>query len=128
MIRMTTSDVGCLVDDCHAGNHARGLCRVHYSRLRWRGLLDEFARPPHVRVMSPIIDETAVELACGGERVALTVPERRIAVRRLYDRGCSDPRIAYLLHVSVRTVIRYRAHLGLPGLALADITETRRAA
>lgn len=128
MIRRTSPIIDCLVDDCNAGVFARGLCKPHYQQERYAGRLDQFPLFARDVLESSRVDEIAVGLACAGEPVALTRTERRLAVRRLHERGCSDPRIAYLLHVSERTVIRYRHHLGLPGLALADMTEMQRAA
>jgi hypothetical protein len=46
-----------------------------------------------------LVDEVAVELACRGERVALTPVERRVAVARLAGRGVSRTRVAVLLRM-----------------------------
>jgi len=127
MIRLLTRNKGCISDDCENDWYARGLCRTHYQRAYKQGRLDEFPIHPFDASASSV-DETALEEACAGEPVALTTYERRVAVTRLYERGCSDARIAYLLHVSERTVLRYRRHLGLPGLPMARIVEMQRAA
>lgn len=58
---------------------------------------------------SPILDEIAVELACYGEPVTLTVRERAEAVAVLTARGLSGKQIAQRLGLSPRSVCRYRA-------------------
>jgi hypothetical protein len=57
------------------------------------GLSRELVRDPL------LVDEVAVELACRGERVALTPVERRVAVARLAGRGVSRTRVAVLLRM-----------------------------
>jgi transcriptional regulator with XRE-family HTH domain len=57
-----------------------------------------------------------VELAMSGVEVELTAAEREEAVRGLHARYWSDSRIAAALRVDVRTVVRIRGRLGLPGL------------
>lgn len=60
-----------------------------------------------------LVDEQAVELAVGGERVRLRPEERREAIRRLHALGLSDGEIATRLHANVRVVFRIRKELGL---------------
>lgn len=52
------------------------------------------------------IDEVAVDLACSGERVALTPAELVVAVNRLRHRSMSLSRIALRLHVAYGAVVR----------------------
>lgn len=56
------------------------------------------------------MDEVAIERAMSGEPVTLTAAERREAIARLTERGRSAQRIAELLHVSHRAVVRWREH------------------
>ncbi len=56
-----------------------------------------------------MIDEIAIERAISGERLHLTMLERREAVARLTRRGLSARRIAELLHTTSRTIARQRA-------------------
>jgi hypothetical protein len=59
----------------------------------------------------PIPDPIAVELACRGDEVGVSVAERAEAVRRLTASKRSGNTIAERLHVTRRTVCRYRAKL-----------------
>lgn len=68
-------------------------------------------RTPNLRARkrhSDYIDEIAVERACYGDVVELTVEERREAVRRLIARGLSARQVAARLGVTSRTVNRAR--------------------
>jgi hypothetical protein len=56
-----------------------------------------------------LVDEIAVELACGGEPVSLTAVERAAVVRRLTARGETAERIAERLGMAARWVTRARA-------------------
>ncbi|WP_221585583.1 hypothetical protein [Microbacterium sp. G2-8] len=117
--------------DAAAYSRARRLARER----RWLPPLawddpDTDAEPPVVpdRVEptdgdEPVLDEVAIELACAGEQVRLSKPERLEAVRRLHALRCSDRRIAQLLHRTDRTVLRDRQELGLPAHDLATIRE-----
>jgi hypothetical protein len=67
------------------------------------GLPRELERDPN------LVDEIAVELACGGEPAALTRVERVEAVRRLTARGVAAWRIAERLGMAARSVERARA-------------------
>lgn len=66
------------------------------------------------------IDEMAVQLALEGEKVRLSVQERREAVRRLHVRRLSDGEIAKRLSMADRTSFRIRQELGLPAAVGAD--------
>lgn len=65
----------------------------------------------------PYVDEIAVERACAGDPVVLTVAERAEAVRRLTERGMVAHEIAKRLRVAPRTVVRYRRRTGNPSAA-----------
>ena len=54
------------------------------------------------------LDLIAVDKACSGDPVALSISERREAVRRLTAHDYSIRDIAARLHVSPRTVVRAR--------------------
>lgn len=70
------------------------------------------AREPQPRRPRPHeVDDVVVARAMEGERLVLTVAERREAVRRLTAGGCSAPEIARRLGVCGRTVTRARATL-----------------
>ena len=56
-----------------------------------------------------LLDEVAIERAMRGEPMPLTDAERRAAVARLTERGRSVQRIAELLHMNHRAVVRWRA-------------------
>jgi hypothetical protein len=56
-----------------------------------------------------LIDEVAVELACGGEPAALTAAERAEVARRLTARGEPAWRIAERVRMATRSVHRVRA-------------------
>jgi DNA-binding CsgD family transcriptional regulator len=64
-------------------------------------------------VETTCIDEIAVERAVSGERVCLSAAERAEAIRLLHGRGLSAQQIAERLHVTARTVQRYRVVLGV---------------
>lgn len=71
-------------------------------------------RPTDLRrrcTRDPYVDEIAVERACRGDVVELTVEERREAVRRLTARGVPAGRIGELLGVTRRTVQRHQTAL-----------------
>jgi transcriptional regulator with XRE-family HTH domain len=55
------------------------------------------------------VDEVAVRRAMTGERMVLTIPERREAVRQLTKQGMSTLQIAHRLGISDRSVARHRA-------------------
>lgn len=61
------------------------------------------------RIRSPYVDEIAVERACYGDPVTLTVRERAIAVARLTARGLSAREVGRRLGLAARSVQRYRA-------------------
>jgi predicted transcriptional regulator len=92
---------------------------VHYAQARrWLSPLawddiDTDEEPPVVGDEADDVDQVAVELACAGERVRLSVAERRAAVAHLHDAGYSDPAIAERLRLTARTVLRIRGELGL---------------
>lgn len=69
--------------------------------------------PPGILIQAPrdrsqYVDEIAVERACLGERVGLTVRERAVAVARLTREGLSARAISARLGMAARTVVRYR--------------------
>ena len=64
-----------------------------------------------------LVDEVAVQRAVGGDlSVALSVLERREAVRLLHRQRLSDGQIAQVLGLSDRTVLRIRQRLDLPAV------------
>jgi hypothetical protein len=66
------------------------------------------------------IDEMAIELAMGGDRVRLSHDERREAIVRLVAVKLSDGEISERLHLADRTVWRIRQELGLAAPIGAD--------
>ena len=58
---------------------------------------------------SPLVDPVAVERACYGEDIPLTIRERAIAVQQLTARRMPIKEIARRLGLSSRSVCRYRA-------------------
>jgi hypothetical protein len=80
--------------------------------LAWDDI-DTDEEPPVVEAESGEIDQVAVDLACAGEGVRLSVAERRAAVTILNGRGHSDSVIAERLRIADRTVLRIRQELGL---------------
>jgi hypothetical protein len=60
---------------------------------------------------SAVVDGLAVDLACRGESVRLTRAEKALAVARLTEGRLSAAAIAARLHVSARTVQRYRRQI-----------------
>jgi hypothetical protein len=90
--------------------------------LRWVGPLawddiDDPDESPNLRGSDDEvggIDEMAVDLAIIGEGVKLTGAERREAIVRLHAQRLSDRRIADILRISDRTVLRIRQELNLP--------------
>lgn len=59
------------------------------------------------------LDELAVELAMAGKPVSLTAAETTEALKRMVALRLSDEQIATRLHVSSRTVLRWRQREGL---------------
>lgn len=55
-----------------------------------------------------IVDEIAIEVAMSGRRVELTQRERDEVMRRMLAKGQSAGAVAERLHVTVRTVERYK--------------------
>jgi hypothetical protein len=64
-----------------------------------------FDLPPVLRPDPSYVDTVAVDLLCGGERVAVTPVERAEAVRRLYAAGLGAAAIAERLAMSYTTVM-----------------------
>lgn len=83
--------------------------RTNWRRRRARGFL---LRGPKSR--DPIVDEIAVERACNGDPVTLTVAERAEAVRLMTAKGMTARQIAERLRMAERTVVRYRTSRGAP--------------
>jgi DNA-binding CsgD family transcriptional regulator len=98
----------------------RGLCGRCYGRLirtperravdnaRRRAVYN--ARRRRERPPQPV-DEVAVYRACHGDRVHLTVTERKLAVSWLTGHGYTAQQAADRLHTTRRTVERIRAKL-----------------
>jgi DNA-binding NarL/FixJ family response regulator len=107
----------------HAGDRPRAIA----ASRKWVGPLawDDIDDPAEIAKLggakSKLIDDVAVELAMNGEPIQLNLAERREAVTRLYRRRWSDNRIADALHISDRTVLRYRQELGLESFDFCDI-------
>lgn len=80
--------------------------------LAWDDI-DTDEEPPVVEGDGDPVDEVAVDLACAGERVRLSVAERRVAIARLTAAGYADAAIAERLRLASRTVLRIRTELGL---------------
>jgi hypothetical protein len=93
------------------GAVACGACWEQAVRADERAVV-LFDLPQEVTPDPGFVDEIAVELACRGERVALTPPEFVAAVQRLAGSGESSGRVAERLGVASRTVERVRAALG----------------
>ena len=99
--------------------------RIAYSRAvgyakvrRWLPPLawddiDTDEEPPVVEDDGDGVDTVAVDLACAGEHVRLSVAERRAAVTLLTEAGYADRVIAERLRLKVRSVLRIRQELGL---------------
>jgi len=102
--------------DCRAPLHntvfayRRRGCRcptaVDTVRAYWRSRRRH--RPGGPKDRSPHIDEIAVERAMAGDAVRLTIRERGEAVRRLTAAGLTARQVASRLHITTRTVVRYR--------------------
>ena len=92
------------------GAYRRG-CRcpqaVELMRRRWRTAYLPGRRPVG-KYRPKDIDEIAVDRACYGDPVRLSVPERRIVSARLTRLGYTARQIGERLGVSWRTVQRYR--------------------
>jgi predicted transcriptional regulator len=88
--------------------------RRHAASVGWlppiawdEDTIDDPATPPYAGQYDSI-DEVAVQRAINGRAVQLTRGEQREAIRLLNTRGESAQRIADLLGVSQRTVVRHR--------------------
>jgi DNA-binding CsgD family transcriptional regulator len=75
------------------------------------GVVVRFDLPPELVLDPTLVDEIAVELACRGERVALTAVERSEVLRRWVARGVPIRRMAELLQLDQHTVSRHLAAL-----------------
>jgi len=88
------------------------LARRHASVQGWPPPLAwddiDFDDEPARADVDSAVDEVLVERAAHGEGVALTVAERRAAVRLLNGIGYSDREIAERLRVASRTIVRDR--------------------
>lgn len=80
--------------------------------LAWDDI-DNDVEPPAPDDEKVDIDETAVELALAGEKVRLSIAERRECVRLLHAKRWSDSRVAETIGCADRTVQRIREELGL---------------
>lgn len=80
--------------------------------LAWDDI-DRDEEPPVVDEEGDDVDPVAVDLACAGESIRLSVAERRAAVTQLTEAGYADGVIADRLRLNVRSVLRIRQELGL---------------
>lgn len=123
---MTASTIDRTV--CRASQHGTRTAYSHGCRCpeayeacrpRWREKSRERAgigrRQGHGGARRSDVDEVAVDMACGGEFVPLTVHEIRAAVARLVTWHLSVIQIAERLHISPRTVQRHRTALRAAG-------------
>lgn len=114
------------VHDDHRSKISYSRSLRHAKERRWLPPLawddiDNDVEPPLAEdEVDGAVDEMAVELACMGERVRISPPERREAVARLVAVKLSDHDIAERLHVNVRTALRIRQELGLAAPIGAD--------
>lgn len=87
--------------------------RLHARRRGWLSPLawDDIDTDPGPAVsdVAVDVDEIAVDLACSGQPVALTQPERIEAVRRLHAWGLSDPQVAERLRIQTAAVFKIRS-------------------
>jgi len=92
-----------------AYKHARCRCPKAREAMRvyWRVRYLPGERPAG-KYRPNDIDEIAVERAMYGDRVRLSVPERRLVASELTRRGYTARQIGVRLGVSWRTVQRYR--------------------
>jgi hypothetical protein len=81
------------------GNVACGACWERAIRDDERVVV-EHGLPRRIEPDPQYVDEIAVELACGGERVALSPLELRMAARTLAGRRMSRVEIARRLHTT----------------------------
>jgi hypothetical protein len=96
----------------------------HAAKRRWLPPLawddiDNDVEPP-VPDEEAGVDEARVYLATTGDRVRLTIEERREAVRVLHAARLSDAVIGERLGINARTVLRIRQELGLAAAVGAD--------
>lgn len=91
------------------GGTACGACWERAIRNDERVVV-QFDLPREVTPDPSFIDEIAVELACAGEKVALTFAERAEVIRRLSVRREPIVQIADRLRVDPREVARVRAN------------------
>src|SRR4051794_5579756 len=90
----------------HTGMRGIGVGRVACGRCWERAIRDderiavEYDLPREIEVDPQYVDEIAVELACRGERLALTPVEQAAAIRHLSHAGLSRDRIVRRLHLS----------------------------
>lgn len=74
---------------------------------------DPLYRPPTVENARYDVDPVAVELACRGDRVALTFAERVIVTQRMTEQGRSAKEIGLAINMTARAASRYRGgHVG----------------
>jgi DNA-binding CsgD family transcriptional regulator len=101
---MTPPPRPCRIPDCTtpAGDH-KTVCHKHRHRIRHHG-------DPHFNTWTTA-DPTEVELLIHNPRPAtgLTRLEQRLIAQGLTARGTTAAEIARLLHVTPRTVYRWRA-------------------
>lgn len=109
---MRHKDRGEVVDDA-CRDAERTYQRERKRAQRRQGLMVQ-PLAPHRR---PDIDEVAVLRAVNGEKVWMTLDERREATRRLHERGRSYNEIAAALRTHQRMVHRDLTALGLVGVS-----------
>jgi DNA-binding CsgD family transcriptional regulator len=92
----------------------RGLCSACYDWHRNRGSLDLYpVTGPEALLIrgNRGLDEIAVERALAGDKLALTIEERRLVVDVLTRKGVTARAIAERLGITTRSVVRHRATL-----------------
>jgi non-ribosomal peptide synthetase component F len=82
------------------GRVACGRCWEEVIRADERVAVEHNLPPIDPAEAAAYLDEVAITRACRGERVELTRPERREAVRRLHARGCGLGTIANRLNMN----------------------------
>ncbi len=114
--------------DKAAYTRAIGHAKAHrwLPPLAWDDIdIDE--EPPVVEDGGQAVDPVAVDLACAGESVRLSVAERRAAVAQMSAAGFADGVIAERLRLIIRTVVRIRKELDIPAAVDAGKNRVLRA-
>lgn len=111
--------------------------KAHAARQGWAvpmawDDIDTDAVPPPVTVRDRAagqrtVDVVTIEAALRGERVKLSLAERRVLVARLHGERWSDPKIAAVIGSTDRTVLRLRRGLGLVAFDQNDLVDFHEA-